>query len=188
MVDKTKQIVQASINVFVKKGYIGATTKEIAEKAKVAEVTLYRKFGTKKNLFEYSVNSLALDKFSDTLNFDESLNTFDFTKQLINNRLLVIAKNIKVVRMLISESLAGNLPLELRFTNIIFDHVSLSIKEHFERRNIDIDYEAFAKIVGGILLGYAILPNKKAYNLLDANEKDVFLNNYLRVIINEKVE
>lgn len=182
MVDKTKQIVQASINVFVNKGYIGATTKEIAEKAKVAEVTLYRKFGTKKNLFEYSVKSLALDKFSAALNFDKCLSTFDFTKQLLDNRLLVISKNIKVVRMLISESLAGNLPVELRFTNIIFDHVSQAVKEHFERQDIHKDNEAFAKIIGGILLGYAILPNKKAYYSLNETEKESLLNNFLSII------
>jgi len=188
MVDKTNQIVQASINVFVKKGYVGTTTKEIAEKAKVAEVTLYRKFGTKKHLFEYCINSLALDKFNVVINLDNCLNPFDFTKQLLDNRLLVISKNIKVVRMLISESLLGNLPKELRFTNVIFNQVYSSIKEYFEKEDINLDSQAFAKIIGGILLGYAILPNDKSYNTLSKTEKEIYLNNYLDIIFNNNTK
>lgn len=34
------------------KGYIGATTREIASRAGVSELTLFRKFGRKENLFE----------------------------------------------------------------------------------------------------------------------------------------
>ena len=185
MKDKTDQIIKASISIFVKKGYISATTKEIAAKADVAEVTLYRKFKTKQNLFEYSVKSITEDRFSSVLNFKEGISTYDFFRQLLDNRLVVVSKNIKVVRMLISESLAGNLPSELRFTQVIFNNVSIAVKRYFEVNNIEVDYQSYSKIIGGILLGYAILPNEKSYHLLTEDNKEVYLNNYLDIIIKE---
>ncbi|HTX61574.1 MAG TPA: TetR/AcrR family transcriptional regulator, partial [Methanobacterium sp.] len=47
-----KKILNAALNVFAKKGRDAATTKAIAEKAGRTEMTLFRKFGTKKNLFD----------------------------------------------------------------------------------------------------------------------------------------
>ncbi len=183
MKDKTDQIVKASISVFVKKGYLGATTKEIALKANVAEVTLYRKFKTKQNLFEYSVKNITEDRINAVLDFNEEISTLDFFRQLLDNRLGVISKNIKVVRMLISESINGNLPSNLRFTYVIFNSVSQAIKKYFEINNIDLDFESYSKIIGGILLGYAILPNEKKYHTMNSIEKKNFIDNYLKIIV-----
>ncbi len=182
MRDKTDQIIKASISVFVKKGYISATTKEIALKANVAEVTLYRKFKTKQNLFENSIKSIIEDKFSSVLEFKEGISIFDFLKELLNNRLLVVSKNIEVVRMLISESLVGNLPSELKFTNVIFENVSKAIKKYFEANEITLDYQATSKIIGGIILSYVILPNEKLYHKMNIEERKNYLNKYLNII------
>ena len=50
--DETKQrIIQGAAQVFSQKGYEGATTRAIAKAAGVNEVTLFRHFGNKKNIF-----------------------------------------------------------------------------------------------------------------------------------------
>jgi len=50
--DATRErILDAALEVFGKKGFAATTTKEIASKAKVNEVTLFRKFESKKALF-----------------------------------------------------------------------------------------------------------------------------------------
>ncbi len=46
------KILDASLALFSKKGFLGATTKEIAKKAGVAELTLFRHFSSKERLFE----------------------------------------------------------------------------------------------------------------------------------------
>ncbi len=183
MKDKTEQIVKASIDVFTKKGYLGATTKEIAAKANVAEVTLYRKFRTKQNLFEYSVRSIIESKISVILDFNGDITTLDFFSQLLDNRLMVISKNIKLVRMLISESINENLPPNLRFTHVVFNSVSHAIKKHLELNNIGLDSQAYSKIVGGILLGYAILPNEEKYHTMSSKEKSEYLDKRLKIIV-----
>ncbi len=44
------QVLGAAIEVMLRRGYAGATTKQIAEAAQINEVTLFRRFGTKANL------------------------------------------------------------------------------------------------------------------------------------------
>jgi AcrR family transcriptional regulator len=49
--DTRDKILDAGLRLFSKKGYLGATTKEIAKKAGVAELTLFRHFTSKERLF-----------------------------------------------------------------------------------------------------------------------------------------
>lgn len=52
MAKNTKErILESALQLFSEKGYLGATTKEIAKAAKISEVTLFRHFQTKENLF-----------------------------------------------------------------------------------------------------------------------------------------
>ena len=49
--DARNRLLDAALDEFHNNGYKGATTRAIAQRAKVNEVTLFRHFGTKKNLF-----------------------------------------------------------------------------------------------------------------------------------------
>lgn len=53
------KIIHAAVELVNEKGYKGATTRQIAEKAGVNEVTLFRHFGNKQGLID-----AAIDKFS----------------------------------------------------------------------------------------------------------------------------
>jgi AcrR family transcriptional regulator len=52
-------ILKTALKLFSKKGYIGATTKEIAREAGIAEVTLFRYFPSKERLFEEVINTFS---------------------------------------------------------------------------------------------------------------------------------
>jgi len=47
-----ERIIDASLKMFGERGFKGSTTKEIAGKARVNEVTIFRLFGSKRDLFE----------------------------------------------------------------------------------------------------------------------------------------
>jgi len=51
-----EKILDATIALVSQKGYLGATTREIAHGAGVTELTLFRHFGTKEKLFEACLN------------------------------------------------------------------------------------------------------------------------------------
>ncbi|MEW6001590.1 MAG: TetR/AcrR family transcriptional regulator [Nitrospirota bacterium] len=59
MKTKDKIILETAFKLFSKKGYLGATTKEIARKAGIAEVTLFRYFTSKEKLFEEVINEYS---------------------------------------------------------------------------------------------------------------------------------
>ncbi len=67
MRDKTEQILKAALRIFANKGYNESTTQEIAGEANVAEITIFRKFKTKQNLFVSTIQSILLDKFDKML-------------------------------------------------------------------------------------------------------------------------
>ena len=55
--DSTRnRIIDAALEIFAIRGFKGATTKDIAKRAKVNEVTLFRLFKSKKALFTAAVN------------------------------------------------------------------------------------------------------------------------------------
>jgi AcrR family transcriptional regulator len=46
------RILEASLKIFSQKGFLRATTKEIAKRAEVAEVTIFRLFSSKNKLVQ----------------------------------------------------------------------------------------------------------------------------------------
>jgi AcrR family transcriptional regulator len=67
--EETRQrILDAAARLFSEQGYNGATTRAIADLAQVNEVTLFRHFGTKMNLFQEMIKrSSALPGLASTL-------------------------------------------------------------------------------------------------------------------------
>ncbi len=77
-----ERILQAASNIISERGYRGSTTKAIASQAGVAEVTLFRHFRSKKELFQEILKEYSsLRIFGDELR--QSL-TWDLRKDLIN--------------------------------------------------------------------------------------------------------
>lgn len=57
MTDAHDRIIKAAKELFEKKGFAAATTKDIADLAGVSEVTLFRRFENKRRLFEETLHS-----------------------------------------------------------------------------------------------------------------------------------
>jgi AcrR family transcriptional regulator len=53
------RILKTALKLFSKRGYLGATTREIAQNAGIAEVTLFRHFPSKEKLFEEVINTYS---------------------------------------------------------------------------------------------------------------------------------
>ncbi|HBV86942.1 MAG: TetR/AcrR family transcriptional regulator [Desulfosporosinus sp.] len=92
------KIINASIVLFSQKGYTAVTTKEIAKKAGVSEMTLFRHFESKHNLFERAFDQFVCSpKFRalfDSLEWDleKDLNKVGFFYQdvLYKNRKIIL--------------------------------------------------------------------------------------------------
>jgi len=56
-----KRVFEAALDLLVSHGYEGATTQKIADRAGVNEVTLYRRYGSKADLFEQAIRQRLSD-------------------------------------------------------------------------------------------------------------------------------
>lgn len=100
------------LNVFIEKGFTATTTRELADRAGIAEITLFRKYGSKKAIFSTAVlnylhtHALTDFDFSKDASFEQSL------IRLLTQRYSFVAQNHAVMRMLIAETLLRIWPEE----------------------------------------------------------------------------
>ncbi|AIQ43348.1 TetR/AcrR family transcriptional regulator [Paenibacillus sp. FSL R7-0312] len=110
MTPKQRSILQAAIDTFSEKGFSAAATSEIAQKAGVAEGTIFRYYKTKKDLLlaivvptmSRMIAPFVMRNFSGVL--DVPFESYDaFLKAFMVNRLDFARKNLKIIRILIQE-------------------------------------------------------------------------------------
>jgi len=93
------KIINASIVLFAQKGYTAVTTKEIAKEAGVSEMTLFRHFENKHNLFERS-----FDKFVFSPKFKAIFESLEWDLEKDLNKICssyqeVLRRNQKIILM-----------------------------------------------------------------------------------------
>lgn len=183
MKDKTEQIFQAAVKLFISKG-LQTTTQEIAKEADVAEITIFRKFSTKQNLFIIVIKNVIEKQFSSKLmKLAEQENTVEFLWKIMDNRLNMLSKNVPLVKMLISESLKGNLSEEINFPIIIHTHLKRAIDHHFSLNNKKVDTELCVRQLAGIFLSHIIFPEDQPYYKLNDEAKKHLINKYVKSLI-----
>lgn len=190
MKDKTPLIIAAALKVFLKKGYKESTTQEIAKEANVAEVTLFRKFANKQNLFSSVIRPIIAHQFSFAgIEKDKLTNFEDFIKVLINDRLFKISENRQVFRMLLAESIRGTLEQQIDLPNILFTEMKKAIEEHLELKQQKVNTEEIVRFLGGIFLSHLIWPLAEPYHKLPENQQKSIVNQYyqtLATILNQE--
>ncbi len=129
-----KKILNAALNVFAKKGRDAATTKAIAEKAGRTEMTLFRKFGTKKNLFDL-VMIQNMDKMREDI--ETIINDLDdkfespevFLETYIRRIVKFYKNNIEAFTLIINDDNPTVDPLMGDINNYIGDFIGRNLPE-----------------------------------------------------------
>ncbi|QYR20039.1 TetR/AcrR family transcriptional regulator [Paenibacillus sp. sptzw28] len=110
MTEKQSRIMKAAIEVFAEKGYAASSTNEIAQRAGVAEGTIFRHYKTKKDLL-LSIVAPAMSKLIAPFvlrGFDKVLDVdYDSYEELlramIENRIEFLRKHMAVFKILVQE-------------------------------------------------------------------------------------
>lgn len=179
----TERIFQAAIQLFINKGF-QATTQEIAKEADVAEITLYRKYSTKQNLFNTVIKRVLEKQFNTRImEMAKEPNTERFIKFILKDRLEIISRNILLVKMLISESLKGNLTGDVDFPVIIMESLESALSYHFNQQEKKVDTALMARQLAGIFLSQVVFPNEKPFYQLDDHTKEDVINRYVQSLI-----
>lgn len=130
--DTSKKIMKVALKLFSEQGYYPTTTKQIAEEAGVNELTIFRHFGSKSNLFQVTTEHYVVDSHVDyILNDTEELN-FEDSMMLISKRIYdLLVQNTKLYK--VQMKLADN---EKDFVKLKLSRKLISVlKEYFIKLN-----------------------------------------------------
>lgn len=149
--DRREQILQAALLVFIEKGFASTTTAEIAKAAGISEVTLFRNFTSKREIFYAGIDpilSKAMDKVITPVN-----ETFDSKQieQIIFNRIKFLEDNRGIVKLILNENM-----LNKNDENYIHKMV-ISLKEQLESNKVVCD-EFTIRLLMGTFLSFLYQP------------------------------
>jgi len=108
--DKQKLIIKTAIELFSRQGYAATSTREIAQKAGVAEGSIFKLFPTKKDLIlwitKHIINTALFPLISSGINelMEKPFNSReDFLAAFLENRLELIQEGVPLFKILIQE-------------------------------------------------------------------------------------
>lgn len=172
--DRKKQILESAINVFIENGYIGSTTAEIAKAANISEVTLFRHFESKKEIFMASIEPIVFNTLKESITASKELNPKEKLEYILTERLMLISKNRDVMKLLIMESQINK---ELKSLNYI-EKMSTLLRAAISEIDIPMKENKFImRVLMGAILSFLYLPEEDEDNIED------FVKKIVKVII-----
>jgi AcrR family transcriptional regulator len=102
--DTKKRLLEATLKLISEKGYMGATTREIAQEAGVTELTLFRHFGSKEKLFKDLLGSYTfLPRLKELLPELGGLSSREALELIATRFLLTLKERKAMVKIMYSE-------------------------------------------------------------------------------------
>ena len=159
------RLIEAALDLFAERGVTETTTKAVAERAQVNEVTLFRNFGNKYRLLLAVIqDSAVFAKLVHALveKANEKENVAEFLREYAQESLHTLEKAPDLVRSIVGE--AGNYPVENRMAlgkglNEANRYVAAYLEQAIARENISSDFtpEQIVNLFNFLLIGYFVV-------------------------------
>jgi len=175
MQDKTKEkLVDAALKLFAEEGYVGTKTRIIAHEAGFSEMTLFRKFRTKENLFDTVLiekKELILDEIYEIFNGNKIRDPIESFRTLIEYLFKLFENHFQCISIYINERRRVSKSILEEF----IDHLSHYLEIKYP--DIQINCRIFAFNILSFLF-LLILDKNMGYSFVE-HEKAVkeFINN-----------
>lgn len=165
-------IMDRALKIFAEEGYVGAKTRVIAESSGFSEMTLFRKFKSKKNLFDAILEEqkeYLLKEASILFSADEIENPVESFKLLIQHVYELMEENFHFISLYINE--------RRRLSESILDELVICLSHQIKLRfpNIKVNTKVFAF---NILSFFYLLIFDKYRNYSFRNHKEA-LNEFI---------
>jgi len=170
-VETRQKILDAALKLFAENGYKSAATRAIAKEAGVSEMTLFRKFETKKNLFDEVVsqnNEKMMKEFGFVTKEKKFENPGDFLETLIENLMKLGEDNFEIIQIANMEADRISENFVEGFVNNLRGYVKKNVC------NDKINYEMFVFDILSFIYVF-LLDQKRTFNREEAMEG--FINN-----------
>jgi len=157
--DTKERLFDASLKLISEKGYLGATTREIAQEADVTELTLFRHFGSKERLFMEVLSKYTfLPKLKELLPELERLSYDDALRLVANKFLLTLKQRKPMIKIMYSE--VNLYPEKIRqIYNKFITEIRMTLASYFasqQKKGVlrKVSPEVAARMFLGMLFSY----------------------------------
>ena len=189
-----QRLITAALELFASQGVTETTTKQIAERADVNEVTLFRQFGNKHGLLLAVIEEAAVFTTLGQTLVEQANQTSSLHQALSKYAtacLQALERVPEVVRSVVGE--AGQYPSENRQAlGQGFTQANRYVAEYFQtvidRGQLDsyLSAERLASLLNGMLLGYAVIEFTSEFHDLWQDRQD-FLENLVTLFLHGAV-
>ena len=196
------RLIEAALDLFAERGVTETTTKAVAERAKVNEVTLFRNFGNKyRLLLAVLEDSAVFAKLVHALveRASDKDSVAGFLQEYAQESLRTLDKAPDLVRSIVGE--AGNYPVENRLAlgkglseanRYVAEYLEKTIQQGLEdldseeivHQNLsnNLSPEQIVSLVNFLLVGYFVVESStEGYNLW--SERDDFLDCIIELVV-----
>ena len=146
-------ILAAAKELFIAHGYKGTTTAQIAKLAGISEMTLFRHFAKKEDIFRRVIDPVV--SFVDRLSVAKHENLKQIVTELLQNRLPFLLEEKDLVRLVVLESYVG----EGQSNPIV--EVIQKLAAHFTILQQE-ERELLIRLIAGFLLSAIFLPKRQS--------------------------
>lgn len=187
-----QRLINAAIELFAIQGVTETTTRQIAELAKVNEVTLFRHFGNKHGLLLAVISESPVFKELGEylkLQANQTTSVHQALKDYCQDRLQALEKVPDLVRSVVGE--AGNYPIENRqaigrsltqANHYVAEYLATVMER--EQLHTHISAQKLASMLNIMLLGYAVIEFTSEFHEL-WQDRDEFLENLVALFLNK---
>lgn len=174
--ERREQILESALTVFIEKGYNGSTTVDIAKEADISEVTLFRYFDSKKQIFMDAIEPILITSLKKSLELSKDLEPMKQLEYILKNRIKFISEHHEVIKLILMESQINPEIADFDFINQITSLLKVSIIE----AGIELQDDDFSlRLLMGSILSFLYLPET------DDNEIDNYVKNFIETIIKQ---
>lgn len=169
--ERRRQILESALNIFIVKGYNGSTTMDIAMEAGISEVTLFRYFDSKKQIFLEAIEPILVRSLKESLIASKDLEPMEKLRYILKERIKFISEHHEVVKLILMESQINPEIADFNFIDQIISLLQDSIRE----ADMDLKDEGISlRLLMGSILSFLYLP--------EVNDEEI--NNYVENLIN----
>jgi AcrR family transcriptional regulator len=188
-----QRIVNTALELFARQGITETTTRQIADRAEVNEVTLFRHFGNKHGLLlavlqEFLQEYLLATQFGASLmpvELKREVDLADFLQDYIQSSLQALENVPELMRSLVGE--AGQYPLESRQAlaqgiTQINSAIAAALQEVGNRVQLPTDPMSLATTINTCVLGYTIMVLTSDVELIWSS-KEEFISSLVKILV-----
>lgn len=102
---RKEQIIQSALSVFIEKGFSGTTTAELAKAAGISEVTLFRHFSSKQEIFHAGVEPILFESLTNDMPVIEGKIGVEALSNFLFKRIKFLADHRGIIKLILNEHL-----------------------------------------------------------------------------------